>query len=530
MLLVEGLLAHLRVQREYHALTSDLAAGLGSFSIARWSLAFAVFSAVIAFRGIRNRFREISRERQITPVSSRFAILHFCALGMFLNAGLPPVSDWMRGAGWPMPLAVWLCSGASAIVFAGMALVPFRTWVTLLRGTGKLWLCGAALAGIVTELSQRIWTEWDQSRWNFATDATFWLVKQLLRPFLHNVTLNSEAHIIGSEVFQIRIAGVCSGWEGVGLAMVFSIVWLWLERRESRFPQALVLIPGAMISIFLLNAVRLAILIMIGDHGYPGVAMSGFHSQAGWIAFNGLVLGITLVAPRIAWIRVPEGTAPSTAGLAVRNDEGRNPAVAFLLPFAVILAAGTISRATTDGFEWLYPLRFAAAAAVLWLYRRDYPIQLEKPGWFAMAAGVVVFAMWIALDHGPSTDNGISSGLAALPAPARIGWIVFRVLAATTTVPLAEELAFRGFLARRIMSANFESIDLRRLSWLAVACSSLVFGLMHGDRWLAGAVAGVVYAAVIMRRGKILDSVVAHAVTNMLLAVWVLSGGRWYFW
>ena len=40
-------------------------------------------------------------------------------------------------------------------------------------------------------------------------------------------------------------------------------------------------------------------------------------------------------------------------------------------------------------------------------------------------------------------DNGIATGLASLPAPAKFSWLMFRTLAAVVTVPLAEELAFR---------------------------------------------------------------------------------------
>jgi len=54
--------------------------------------------------------------------------------------------------------------------------------------------------------------------------------------------------------------------------------------------------------------------------------------------------------------------------------------------------------------------------------------------------------------------------------------------------------------------------------------------LLHGDRWLAGTLAGLIYAFAFLRRGRIGDAVIAHATTNALLAVWVLAGSRWYLW
>ena len=105
-----------------------------------------------------------------------------------------------------------------------------------------------------------------------------------------------------------------------------------------------------------------------------------------------------------------------------------------------------------------------------------------------------------------------------------------RVAAAAVTVPIAEELAFRGYLARRIMGREFDEIPFSRLSVVAIAASSIVFGLMHGQNWLVGIVAGVAYAVLLRSKGRIGDAVVAHAVSNLLLAAWVLARGDWGLW
>jgi membrane protease YdiL (CAAX protease family) len=47
---------------------------------------------------------------------------------------------------------------------------------------------------------------------------------------------------------------------------------------------------------------------------------------------------------------------------------------------------------------------------------------------------------------------------------------------------------------------------------------------------LAGTIAGLLYAAVFLRRGRIGDAVVAHATTNALLAGYVLLWGKWSLW
>ena len=97
------------------------------------------------------------------------------------------------------------------------------------------------------------------------------------------------------------------------------------------------------------------------------------------------------------------------------------------------------------------------------------------------------------------------------------------------TVPLAEELAFRGYLVRKLISSEFESVDPRRFTWLSFLLSSILFGAIH-DRWLAGTLAGMAFALALYRRGRISDAVVAHATSNALIAAFVLSTGSWSLW
>ena len=202
------------------------------------------------------------------------------------------------------------------------------------------------------------------------------------------------------------------------------------------------------------------------------------------------------------------------------------------MPFLMVLVAATVSRALSGGMEWLYPLRFVAAGLALWVFRQKYAAMQWRFGWAAPLTGGVVFLMWIALDRafGAHINSTMGAALASLPYNARIAWLAFRTLGAVVTVPIAEELAFRGFLLRRLISADFESVGSRRVSVLALVLSSVAFGAMHGDRWLAGTLAGLLYALVLLRRGRIGDAVIAHATTNALLAVWVLLSGSWDLW
>jgi CAAX prenyl protease-like protein len=234
----------------------------------------------------------------------------------------------------------------------------------------------------------------------------------------------------------------------------------------------------------------------------------------------------SIVARRWSWVsvRAPSPVAPQGA------LESTDSTAAFLVPFLSILAAGMISRAASGGFEWLYPIRFLAALAALWFFRRSYSRLDWNWGILAPAAGFAVFLVWIAAERITSTAIPMPPSLAGTSAWVRHGWIGLRVLGAVFTVPIAEELAFRGFLLRRLTGADFDSRPFQSTTWVAVLGSSLVFGCMHGGRWWLGTAAGLTYALLIRRTGRMGDAVMAHVFTNGLLAVWVLVFGQWQLW
>ncbi len=406
----------------------------------------------------------------------------------------------------------WIGAGLCAIGFGAFAFVRPTFWNQMARSTRYLWVVAllAALAAALGTSAMRL-------LWLPTTRVTFSIVQILLRPF-GAFSANPATMTIGNTRFSVEIAPECSGLEGIGLILAFTIVWLILFRRECRFPQALVLLPFGIVIAFLLNSMRIAGLILLGNAGFEGVAGGGFHSQAGWIAFTVVALGICLLAGEVSWI--------STAR-PVRTTHA-NPTAAWVLPFVAILAAGMASRALSAGFEWLYSLRFFAAVIALWVFRRSYKSLDWRPDWTAPSAGVLVFLIWIGLGH--SVRGSMPEQLAAAPSAGAFAWLTFRVLGAVVTVPIAEEFAFRGFLLRRFISADFDAVSFRRFSWFAVVASSLLFGLLHGGRWIAGSLAGAIYALTVMRRGRPGNAIVAHATTNALLAIAVLVFHHWDLW
>lgn len=502
----------------------------GMFALVGESGAWAV-RGVVGFTAVFATFAYLKSSAALSSISAvasraRISIgllaAHLLAMAAFAAVSWALYGDHFAATPAALAIAFWLIAGIAAIIFAALALLPASLWTQLLRVTGSLWA-----AALLVVAAACVIGNYARALWQPATQLTYALVKLFLTPFVASIVSDPASMLLGTPKFVVIIAPECSGFEGVGLILAFTACWLWFFRHECRFPRAFLLIPAGVAAIYLLNAVRIAALILIGNAGAPNIAVGGFHSQAGWIAFNVVALGLSFAATRLPWLM----NAPAAAHVAQAPDT-QSSATPWLLPFVSILAVGMLTTAVSADMEWLYPLRFIAAAAVLWAFRAGYRSLDWSFTWFGPAIGVLVFVLWMAVDYfikSPHTD-AMPMALAAAPATQRISWIAFRALAAIVTVPIAEELAFRGYLIRRIVSADFEALPMTTFTWISLGVSSLAFGMLHGHLWFAGSLAGLIYAWAMLRRGRIGEAVIAHATTNALIAASVLFFHRWHLW
>jgi CAAX prenyl protease-like protein len=207
-----------------------------------------------------------------------------------------------------------------------------------------------------------------------------------------------------------------------------------------------------------------------------------------------------------------------------------NPTAVYLMPLLAVLAAGAVSTALSSDFQYLYSLRVLAAAIILVRYRRRLKTIDWRWSWRAPVVGALVFLIWLVAAIFLIPRAAMPPKLAVMPFWPRGSWVVGRIVGAVVVVPIAEELAYRGFLMRRLIDADFESVPYQRVPWTALLATAVVFGMAHGTLWLPGIVAGVIFGLLVIRRGSLGESVVAHAVANALLVVAVLTGGQWQLW
>jgi CAAX prenyl protease-like protein len=233
----------------------------------------------------------------------------------------------------------------------------------------------------------------------------------------------------------------------------------------------------------------------------------------------------------------PAASAASASALAIAPG---NAALPRLLPFATYIAfivlADVLERFGTHAstLRWLYPIKITLILAMLLAWRRHYQELQTAPSRASVLAatgvGAVVFLLWIVLDA-EWMKMGAPNTFDPAAGSASIDWrlVAVRAAGAALVVPLMEELFWRSFLLRWLHQRDFLSLRPARAGLRAATVSILLFGIEH-SLWLAGIVAGIAYTLLYMRSETLWTPILGHAVTNGLLAVWVMATGSWIYW
>ena len=188
-------------------------------------------------------------------------------------------------------------------------------------------------------------------------------------------------------------------------------------------------------------------------------------------------------------------------------------------------------------FHGLYPLKALSVALLLLIFRRRYDEMSFKElrslsvTLAAIAVGICVFAFWIRLDI-PWATIGNPAGFDPTVIQdkcTRFLVIAARLFGAVLVVPVMEEIFWRSFLIRYIISPDFTSVPIGKFTWPSFFFTSLLFGLEH-NLFVAGILAGIVYNLLLYRTRSLSSCIAAHATTNLLLGTYVLNTAQWRFW
>jgi len=220
----------------------------------------------------------------------------------------------------------------------------------------------------------------------------------------------------------------------------------------------------------------------------------------------------------------------------LRRKLAESPEFARIAPFGCYAVFTFFqSEFTPAGKFWFYICKTLLGAWLIWEIRPFVKEMRWRLSWEALVAGAGVFIIWVGLDglypRLVKLDAGANPWQQFGPGSA-LGWlyIVVHVAGMTVIVPPVEEIFYRSLLYRYFVKIDFLSMPLGRFHLLSFIVTSVIFGLMHPDRWVAGILCGLAYQGLVVRKNRLGDAMTAHAITNGLLGVWIVWKQAWTFW
>jgi CAAX prenyl protease-like protein len=222
-----------------------------------------------------------------------------------------------------------------------------------------------------------------------------------------------------------------------------------------------------------------------------------------------------------------------------RNSPGKNATLAYIAPFLTFVCLMAIEGALHLPPQVTYPVRLSVVLLVIYLASRSLVSFRASHLLASVAIGAAVFLIWVGPDvlfgyrHHWLFENAVTGGSVS-PVPEELKrnvlFVLLRFAGCTVVVPILEELFWRGWLMRRLVDKEFQTVALGTYSPFAFWIVAVLFASEHGPYWEVGLIAGIIYNWWMIRTRSLADCIVAHAVTNGLLSVYVLASGQWQYW
>lgn len=198
-----------------------------------------------------------------------------------------------------------------------------------------------------------------------------------------------------------------------------------------------------------------------------------------------------------------------------------------ILPYVVLVFFATLSEIFGASQEVGYVIKTVVAVGMLIYFWKQYKFSFKmsrNTALFAIFAGITIVLIWVGLEGYYEVWGNDR------PFIASNGFYLFvRLVGAIIAAPIIEELFTRSFLARYIIDQKWEKVKQGTFTWASFLVTVLFFGMSH-NRWLAGIITGIILNIVWYKTKKIEPCIIAHGVANILLAIYVLTTGQYYFW
>jgi len=235
---------------------------------------------------------------------------------------------------------------------------------------------------------------------------------------------------------------------------------------------------------------------------------------------------------------MPDATIDTTSRPPRKSLVGDD--MAYILPMGIFLGITWCSATWPQFYPHFYAAKALVVAAALVCFWKQYTPIRWNHWWLGVIVGVVGIFQWVGMQlwlqnnfdfFKPSPDvfnpEKFFEGRQSL----MYAFFAVRMFGAVLVVPVMEELFWRDFAWRTIIAPNdFKLAQVGEWDWKAFVGISLVFAVVHGNWWLTSIVWAAMVAGLLVYTKSLGACIIAHAVTNLLLAVYVLRTKDWAFW
>jgi CAAX prenyl protease-like protein len=231
-------------------------------------------------------------------------------------------------------------------------------------------------------------------------------------------------------------------------------------------------------------------------------------------------------------------------GISSRNGKTRL-VLAYVAPFVLYLLLTSLAAR----FDRAYPAAYGIAIAVvgiatILLLRGRRILKPHRRIFVPVLVGLVGFLLWVALAT-PQFERALTSGFPdwLRPSPragydpfselepqaVAIAFVTVRLIGLVILTPIAEELFWRGFLLRWVDSPDWEDVPLGTFRVRSFVVVTIFFVAVHPE-WFAAAAYCMLLNGLMYWKKDLWSCVVAHAASNLALAVYIMATGTWWLW
>ena len=233
--------------------------------------------------------------------------------------------------------------------------------------------------------------------------------------------------------------------------------------------------------------------------------------------------------------------------------------IPFVLPLAMFMLVGSFEPTATEpggkaiglaipysAYPWVYTVKIALTLAALLVVRpelRGFRFHVTTLG---LIVGVVGVVIWIGLTRlhledrilnavglGRWAQGGVRSAfnpfeqLAGYPLWAW-GFLAVRFFGLVVVISIAEELFLRGFVMRVLVADDWWAVPFGQVNTAAAIAATVLPMLSHPGEFVTAAVWFSLVTWLMATTKNLWDCIAAHAVTNLLLGIYVVITGNWW--